>query len=121
MGIPPTAVQALQAAGLAVSDEPSINYDSLMINTTPGKASHRELLDPRVREALDMAIDRPQIGMLSIWAMPRPEHHRPAGPSPNGTLRSRLRPWTWPLRTGCWTAPGTSAGREVSASPKATR
>jgi peptide/nickel transport system substrate-binding protein len=62
--VPPTAVQSLRSAGLVVADAPSINFDDLAINTTAGKVSHRELLDPRVRHALDLAIDRRRIGEL---------------------------------------------------------
>jgi peptide/nickel transport system substrate-binding protein len=72
VGVLPTAVRSLQSAGLYVSDEPSINYDALMINTTPGKVSHRELLDPRVRQALDLATDRLQIGHVVYLSHAQP-------------------------------------------------
>jgi len=60
-GIPPTAVSSLRASGFVVPDALALTEDDLFINPTPGKLSHRELLDPRVREAIDMAVDRQQI------------------------------------------------------------
>ncbi len=60
-GTPPTAVDALKAGGLVVSTAPSLSMKTLIINTNPAKTQHRELLDPRVREALEYATDRTSI------------------------------------------------------------
>jgi len=60
-GTPPTAVDALKQGGLEVSTAPSLSMKTLIINTNPAKTQHRELLDPRVREALEYATDRTSI------------------------------------------------------------
>lgn len=59
--VPPTAVKTLQSAGLVVKSTPTIIYDELAINPNPKKPKHRELLDPKVRQAFDAAIDRQAI------------------------------------------------------------
>ncbi|MGA8246758.1 MAG: ABC transporter substrate-binding protein [Nocardioides sp.] len=58
---PPTVVKALKSAGLVVDTAPSLTFNNFIINTNPKKTSHRELLDPKVREAMEYAIDRAQI------------------------------------------------------------
>ncbi len=57
-GVPPTAVNTLKAAGFMVSGVPSLNSAALLVNPNPTKRSHRELLDPKVRQALELGIDR---------------------------------------------------------------
>ncbi len=59
--VPPTAVKTLQSAGLVVKSTPTIIYDDLAINPNPKKPKHRELLDAKVRQAFDAAIDRQAI------------------------------------------------------------
>ncbi len=63
---PPTAVAALKKAGFAVTTTPSISMKTFIINTNPHKTTHRELLDPRVREAIEYATDRSQI-IKTAW------------------------------------------------------
>ncbi len=58
---PPTVVKALKSAGLTVETAPSLTFNNFIINTNPKKTSHRELLDPMVRKAMEYAIDRSQI------------------------------------------------------------
>jgi peptide/nickel transport system substrate-binding protein len=58
---PPTVVKALKSAGLVVETAPSLTFNDFIINTNPKKTSHRELLNPQVREAMEYAIDRAQI------------------------------------------------------------
>jgi peptide/nickel transport system substrate-binding protein len=62
----PTAVAALKKAGFAVTTTPSISMKTFIINTNPHKTTHRELLDPRVREAIEYATDRSQI-IKTAW------------------------------------------------------
>lgn len=59
--VPPTSVKTLESADLVVESTPTIIYDQLSINTTPEKPKNRELLNPKVREAFDSAIDRQAI------------------------------------------------------------
>jgi peptide/nickel transport system substrate-binding protein len=63
---PPTAVKALKQAGFAVTTTPSISMKTFIINTNPRKTTHRELLNPRVRQAIEYATDRSQI-IKTAW------------------------------------------------------
>ena len=63
---PPTAVTALRKAGFVVTTTPSISMKTFIINTNPHKTTHRELLNPVVREAIEYATDRQQI-IKTAW------------------------------------------------------
>lgn len=58
---PATAVTTLKKAGLSVLTGPSVGFYDFIINTNPKKKDHRELLDPKVREAFEYAMDRKQM------------------------------------------------------------
>ena len=58
---PPTVVSALKSAGLVVDTAPSLTFNDFIINTNPKKTSNRELLNPKVREAMEYAMNRAQI------------------------------------------------------------
>ena len=60
-GVAPTDVAALEAAKIHVYKGPSMGFTDLIINTNPHKTTHRELLNPLVREAMEYATDREQI------------------------------------------------------------
>lgn len=59
--LPTTDAQTVKAAGMFVSNTPGLSFSQLTINTNPVMASHRELLNPMVREAFEYAVDRQQI------------------------------------------------------------
>ncbi|HSD48656.1 MAG TPA: ABC transporter substrate-binding protein [Actinomycetota bacterium] len=59
--IPPTSVETLNAAGMEVYEGPALALRDLIFNVDPAKQQHRELLDPKVREAMEYAIDRQAI------------------------------------------------------------
>ena len=63
---PPTAVATLKQAGFVVSTPPSISMKTFIINGNPKKTTHRELLNPLVREAIEYATDRQQI-IRTAW------------------------------------------------------
>jgi peptide/nickel transport system substrate-binding protein len=63
---PPTAVAALKKAGFVVTTTPSISMKTFIINTNPHKTTHKELLNPVVREAIEYATDRQQI-IKTAW------------------------------------------------------
>jgi peptide/nickel transport system substrate-binding protein len=63
---PPTAVAALKQAGFVVTTTPSISMKTFIINTNPHKTTHKELLNPAVREAIEYATDRQQI-IKTAW------------------------------------------------------
>jgi peptide/nickel transport system substrate-binding protein len=64
--IPPTDVHPLKAAGMRIYSPAGIALNDLIINTNPAKTSHRELLNPLVREAFEYAIDRATIDKIAF-------------------------------------------------------
>ncbi len=72
---PPTAVKALKQAGFAVTTTPSLSMKTFIINTNPHKTTHRELLNPKVREAIEYATDRNQIIKTAWLGLAQPGQH----------------------------------------------
>jgi peptide/nickel transport system substrate-binding protein len=71
--VPPTAVATLRAAHFAVRTAPSITFDDLVINSNPQQnSSHKELLNPLLRQAFDDAINRQQIVKISLLGYGQP-------------------------------------------------
>ena len=64
--IPPTSVATLKAAGLHVYEGQALALRDLIFNVDPSGQQHKELLDPKVREALEYAIDRNEI-VQTAW------------------------------------------------------
>jgi peptide/nickel transport system substrate-binding protein len=57
--VPPTAVSQLQTdKGLSVNNVPGLDTDVLGFNSSTFRHDHPELKDPRVRQAIDLAIDK---------------------------------------------------------------
>ncbi len=66
-GVAPTSVATLKSKHLVVESSPNSGFDDLTINNNPLQdASHRELVNPLLREAFDHAIDRPRIVQTSL-------------------------------------------------------
>ena len=59
--VPATAIKTLRNAGFEVSDVPGLDQTDFIINSNPQKKKHRELLNLKVKEAFDHAIDRQKI------------------------------------------------------------
>jgi peptide/nickel transport system substrate-binding protein len=59
--VPPTSVTTLQDAGFNVYTGDALTYRTFIINSSPYKKEHLELLDPKVREAFEYATDRQKI------------------------------------------------------------
>jgi peptide/nickel transport system substrate-binding protein len=59
--VPATAIKTLRGSGFTVKQVPGFDHTDFIINSNPKKTRHRELLDPRVKTAMDYAIDRAQI------------------------------------------------------------
>ncbi len=73
--VPPTSVATLQAAHFVVTSTPGDSFDDFIINSNPKQdASHRELLNPLLRQAFDAAIDRQAIVKTSLLG-----HGQPGG------------------------------------------
>src|SRR5215468_5641635 len=65
--VPPTSVATLKAAGFVVRSTPSMTFDDFIINSNPKQdPSHKELLNPLLRQAFDDAIDRQAIVKTSL-------------------------------------------------------
>jgi peptide/nickel transport system substrate-binding protein len=64
--IPPTSVDTLKSAGMKVYVGQALSLRDFIINLDPNKTEHRELLDPKVREAMEYAIDRDSI-VQTAW------------------------------------------------------
>ncbi len=65
--VPPTSVADLKKAGFVVRESPGDYFDDFIINSNPQQdASHKELLNPLLRQAFDDAIDRTQIVRTSL-------------------------------------------------------
>ena len=67
IGVPVTAVQALKGeSALTVFIGPGISMRDFIINSSPDKTTNLELQDPKVREAMEYAIDRNAI-VQTAW------------------------------------------------------
>jgi peptide/nickel transport system substrate-binding protein len=63
---PATAMKTLRQAGFTVSDVPGLDETDFIINSNPKKKHHRELLNLKVKEAFDHAIDRKKIASVTF-------------------------------------------------------
>ena len=71
--VPPTSVATLKAAHFVVRSTPSMTFDDFIINSNPKQdPSHKELLNPLLRQAFDAAIDRQAIVKTSLLGYGQP-------------------------------------------------
>jgi peptide/nickel transport system substrate-binding protein len=71
--VPPTSVATLKAAHFVVPAVPSYTFDDFIINSNPQQqASHKELLNPLLRQAFSDAIDRQAIVKTSLLGYGQP-------------------------------------------------
>lgn len=97
--VPPTSVTTLKSAHFVVASTPGDAFDDFIINANPQQqASHRELVNPLVREAFDDAIDRNAIVATSLLG-----HAAPGGsivPPVTGSWSDpAIKPATFSLAT----------------------
>jgi peptide/nickel transport system substrate-binding protein len=60
--VPPTSVATVKAAHFDVLESPGVQFDDFIINSNPKQdATHKELLNPLLRQAFDNALDRQAI------------------------------------------------------------
>lgn len=64
--VPPTAIATVKKAGFVVNQVPAVTENDFIFNSNPKKTSHRELLNPKLREAFEHAIDRTKITHV-VW------------------------------------------------------
>jgi peptide/nickel transport system substrate-binding protein len=69
--VPATAMKTLRSAGFTVSDVPGLDETDFIINSNPHKKHHRELLNLKVKEAFDHAIDRKKIASVTFLGAAR--------------------------------------------------
>jgi peptide/nickel transport system substrate-binding protein len=71
--VTPTSVATLKAAHFVVPSSPGVVFDDFIINANPQQdASHKELMNPLVRQAFDAAIDRQAIVHTSLLGHGKP-------------------------------------------------
>jgi peptide/nickel transport system substrate-binding protein len=69
--VPPTNFNALKA-GFVTSETPGLELRDFIFNSNPKKPKNRELLDPKVRQAFEHAIDRQKIIQVAWLGHARP-------------------------------------------------
>jgi peptide/nickel transport system substrate-binding protein len=70
--MPVTALKGLRSAGFTIKDVPGFEQTDFIFNSNTKKKSHRELLNPNVREAFDHAVDRDQIVRVVFLGLAKP-------------------------------------------------
>jgi peptide/nickel transport system substrate-binding protein len=71
--VPPTSVATLKSSGFVVRSSPGVVFDDFIVNANPQQeASHKELVNPLVRQAFDDAIDRQAIVSTSLLGHGQP-------------------------------------------------
>jgi peptide/nickel transport system substrate-binding protein len=70
--VPATSMGTLRKAGFVVSDVPGLDQTDFIINSNPKKKHHRELLNLKVKEAFDHAIDRNKIDSVTFLGAAQP-------------------------------------------------
>ena len=81
--VPATAIKTLRNSGFAVSDVPGLDQTDFIINSNPKKKKHRELLNLKVKEAFDHAIDRKKIDSVTFLGAAQPANS--IIPAPTGS------------------------------------
>jgi len=73
INIPPTAMNTLKGdSSLTVFDGPGMQFRDFIINSSPNKTQNLELLDPKVRVAMEYAIDRAAIAQTAWLGYAKP-------------------------------------------------
>jgi peptide/nickel transport system substrate-binding protein len=71
--VPPTSVATLKQAHFTVRSNPGDSFDDFIINSAPDQqASHKELLNPLLRQAFDHAINRQEVVSTSLLGHGQP-------------------------------------------------
>jgi len=73
INLPPTAIGTLKGdSSLKVFDGPGLQFRDFIINSSPNKTQNLELLDPKVRLAMEYAIDRNAIAQTAWLGYAKP-------------------------------------------------
>lgn len=77
--VPATTMKTLRSSGFVVQDVKGLDQTDFIINSNPKKKKHRELLNLKVKEAFDHAIDRKKIiSVVYLGAAQQPSSIIPA-------------------------------------------
>jgi peptide/nickel transport system substrate-binding protein len=90
--VPATAVKTLRSAGFDVSDVPGLDQTDFIINSNPHKKTHRELLNLKVKEAFDHAVDRQKIDNVTFLGAAQPADSIIPVPAGVGWHNPHLKP-----------------------------
>ncbi len=64
--LPPSGIKPLEQAGFQVDQAPSPALSDFIFNSNPKKPQHRELLDPKVREAFALSFNLQEM-VQTVW------------------------------------------------------
>jgi len=64
--LPPSGIKPLEQAGFKVDQAPSPALSDFIFNSNPKKPQHRELLDPKVREAFALSFNLQEM-VQTVW------------------------------------------------------
>jgi peptide/nickel transport system substrate-binding protein len=70
--LPATSISSLKSAGFNIVNVPATSFQDIIINTVPTMVAHRELLNPKVREAIEYATDRKTITRVAYLGYAQP-------------------------------------------------
>ncbi len=93
--LPAEQADSLKSAGFTVTDVPGVEWHDLIINSSPHMNNHLELQNPKVREALEYAINR-QAFIDTIWSGAA----EPGGPIVPPASNAPKTPWSDPSVQG---------------------
>jgi peptide/nickel transport system substrate-binding protein len=96
--VPATAMKTLRSAGFTVSDVPGLDQTDFIINSNPHKKHHRELLNLKVKEAFDHAIDRQKIDSVTFLGAARPADSIIPSSAGAGWHNPHLKPVSFDLK-----------------------
>jgi peptide/nickel transport system substrate-binding protein len=95
--VPATTMKTLRGSGFVVQDVKGLDQTDFIINSNPKKKKHRELLNLKVKEAFDHAIDRKKIiSVVYLGAAQQPSSIIPA-PAGAGWHNTSLKTPTFNL------------------------
>jgi peptide/nickel transport system substrate-binding protein len=96
--VPATSMQTLRHSGFVVSDVPGLDQTDFIINSNPKKKHHRELLNLKVKEAFDHAIDRSKIDSVTFLGAAHPADSIIPAAAGAGWHNPQLKPVSFNLK-----------------------
>ncbi len=113
--VPATTMKSLRKAGFVVQDVKGLDQTDFIINSNPKKKKHRELLNLKVKEAFDHAIDRKKIvSVVYLGAAQQPSTIIPA-PAGAGWHNTSLKTPSFDLKLANKILDKVSATRRAQA------